>query len=140
MAGNRSPIADPRMRGSITGLTLDRSLNDLARRFRLTLEAIALQTRHIVSELNARGHQIRELYLSGGQAKNAPLMQLLADTCEMPVVLPASVSDAVTRGAAMLGRFAADISAIEGDASNLPPKEQVNKLWSIMVSHSFAIK
>ncbi|EEB97918.1 hypothetical protein MPER_02666, partial [Moniliophthora perniciosa FA553] len=60
--GNRSPIADPRMRGSFVGLTLDDGLHDLARKYYLTLEAIALQTRHIVDEMNAKGHSINSIY------------------------------------------------------------------------------
>ena len=36
--GNRSPLADPRMRGSFVGLSLDNSVNDLALKFNVTLE------------------------------------------------------------------------------------------------------
>lgn len=39
--GNRSPLADVRMRGMITGLTLDDSLDDLAAKFNVTLEVSA---------------------------------------------------------------------------------------------------
>ncbi|KAH7888170.1 hypothetical protein F5I97DRAFT_2014782 [Phlebopus sp. FC_14] len=106
--GNRSPIADPRMRGAIIGLELDASLSDLSRKYYLTLEGIALQTRHIIESLNIAGHDITSLYLSGGQARNTVLMQLFADTCAVPVVLPASYSEAVVLGAAMLGRIAAE--------------------------------
>lgn len=63
--GNRSPLADPRMRGSITGLALDSSLADLALRFNVTLEAIALQTRQIVDQMNSHGHDIKSIYMSG---------------------------------------------------------------------------
>ncbi|EJD00891.1 Pentulose kinase [Fomitiporia mediterranea MF3/22] len=122
--GNRSPIADPEMRGSITGLQLDSSLHDLARKFHLTLESIALQTRHIVDSMNTAGHQISELYMSGGQAKNAKLMQLFADVVGMPVVLPESTADAVSRGSAMLARFARERQ--EGNTKQ-------DLLWDIMV-------
>ncbi|KAF8259141.1 Pentulose kinase [Lactarius quietus] len=105
--GNRSPIADPRMRGSIMGLTLDSSLHDLARKYALALEAVTLQTRHIIDGLNNAGHSVRALYLSGSQAQNMALMRLLANTCNMPVMLPHSHSTSVVLGAAMLGRFAA---------------------------------
>ncbi|KAH9950160.1 Pentulose kinase [Amylocystis lapponica] len=125
--GNRSPIADPRMRGSLMGLALDDGLGDLARKFNLTLEAIALQTRHIVDEMNAKGHTINAIYMSGGQAKNHMLMQLFADTCRMPVVLPQSSGAAVVLGAAMLGRFSAEAAALKGTAA------QGEALWNIMV-------
>ncbi len=107
--GNRSPLADPQMRGMITGLKLDRSLTDLAVRYYATLEAIALQTRHIVSEMNAKGHKIDAIYMSGGHVKNAVFMQLIADVCGMPVQLPFSSSASVVAGSAILGRFAADV-------------------------------
>ncbi|KAF8121308.1 hypothetical protein EV363DRAFT_1277550 [Boletus edulis] len=119
--GNRSPIADPRMRGAIIGLELDASIADLSKRYYLTLEAIALQTRHIIESMNTAGHEINSLYLSGGQARNATLMQLFADACRVPVVLPASYSEAVVLGAAMLGRIAAEkVTASE-------------QMWNIMV-------
>ncbi|KAI9507189.1 Pentulose kinase [Russula earlei] len=120
--GNRSPIADPRMRGSIIGLTLDASLHDLARKYALTLEAIALQTRHIVNKLNDAGHSIRALYLSGSQAQNVELMRLLANACNMPVVLPRSHAASVVLGAAMLGRF----------ATMRDPPDAAASLWDIM--------
>ena len=113
------------MTGSIAGLTLDSSLADLARKFHLTLESIALQTRHIVDTMNAAGHDITALYMSGGQAKNAKLMQLFADVVGMPVVLPESTADAVSRGSAMLARFARERQ--EGNTKH-------DLLWDIMVS------
>ncbi|TFK85067.1 Pentulose kinase [Polyporus arcularius HHB13444] len=128
--GNRSPLADPRMTGSIVGLQLDSGLHDLARKFNVTLEAIALQTRHIVDQMNAKGHSIRSIYMSGGQAKNAPLMQLFANTCNMPVVLPQNSGAAVVLGAAMLGRFAGEA---QGDAKKLAIENRGEALWDIMV-------
>ncbi|KAI5122182.1 hypothetical protein M0805_007079 [Coniferiporia weirii] len=122
--GNRSPIADPTMRGSIMGLTLDSSLQDLAHKFQLTLEAIALQTRHIVDTMNRSGHAITSLYMSGGQAKNVKLMQLFADVMNMPVVLPESTADAVSRGSAMLARFAVETQK---------GVQKKDLLWEIMV-------
>lgn len=119
--GNRSPIADPRMRGAIVGLELDASINDLARKYYLTLEAISLQTRHIVSSLNTAGHDVTSIYMSGGQAKNATMMQLFADTCGIPVVLPMNGGEAVVLGAAMLGKVAS-----EGIT-------QAEDMWRVMV-------
>ncbi len=109
----------------------DSGLNDLARKFNVTLEAIALQTRHIVDQMNAKGHLIRSIYMSGGQAKNAPLMQLFANTCNMPVVLPQNSGAAVVLGAAMLGRFAGEA---QGDTKKLAIENRGEALWDIMVS------
>ncbi|KAF9004763.1 FGGY family of carbohydrate kinase [Cyathus striatus] len=128
--GNRSPIADPRMRGSIVGLELDSGLNDLSKRYNVTLESIALQTRHIIDEMNEKGHSITSIYMSGGQAKNIRLMQLFANTCSMPVVLPADHATAVVLGAAMLGRFAAEASVRAAGDLN---EDQAEALWKIMV-------
>ena len=96
------------------------------------LEALALQTRHIVDQMNAKGHAIQSIYMSGGQAKNAMLMQLFANTCSMPVVLPQSSGAAVVLGAAMLGRFAAELKPAESQTA-----EQSEARWKIMVSGLF---
>lgn len=153
ISGNRSPLSDSKMRGSIVGLSLDSSLSDLALKFNVTLEAIALQTRHIIDEMTAHGHDIQSIYISGGQAKNAPLVQLLADVCRIPIVLPNNHSAAVVLGAAMLGKFAAevtnDVKSTSGDgrSDGLPTfasqadvdresERFGERLWHIMVSPS----
>jgi len=63
--------------------------------------------------------------MSGGQAKNIPLMQLLANVCALPVVLPSSHSTAVVLGSAILARCAAEQSA--------QASVSVERLWEIMV-------
>ena len=105
--GNRSPIADPAMRGAVVGLSFDVSVDDLALQYYGAMEFVALQTRHIVDTLNAAGHDVRSVYMSGGQCKNKLLMQLIADATRMDVVLPRYENDAVVLGAAMLGAVAA---------------------------------
>jgi len=134
--GNRSPIADPRMRGSIIGLTLDSSLTSLALSYTSTLHAIALQTRHIIDTMNSKGHHITSIYMSGGQTKNGALIQLMADVCGMGIVVPkdgkqgrgtGGVVDPVVLGAAILGRCA-------DEARNRRGREgQAERLWGIMV-------
>ncbi|KAF8319228.1 Pentulose kinase [Cantharellus anzutake] len=138
--GNRSPLADPEMRGSIVGLTLDNSLNDLALKFNVALEAIALQTRHIVDEMNARGYDIKGIFMSGGQAANLALMNLFANVCKIPVILPHSYSAAVVIGSAMLGRYAAEVHEQIGgkvffiqEEIERVSEENKERLWDIMV-------
>ncbi|WWC59468.1 uncharacterized protein I303_102024 [Kwoniella dejecticola CBS 10117] len=144
LVSNRSPLADPRMKGSIVGLTLDDSLSDLAAKFNVTLEAIALQTRHIVDEMNAKGHKIDSIYMSGSQAKNGPLMRLLSTVLQMPVIIPPQPSAAVVLGAAMLGKYAHSIS-VELQGKEIQTQEEAkrarendkDRLWDVMVSMTF---
>lgn len=81
--------------------------------------------------MNAKGHAVRSIYMSGGQAKNTALMQLFADTCGMPVVLPQSSGAAVVLGAAMLGRFAAELKPGMGVGD---VERECEERWRIMVS------
>ncbi len=65
--------------------------------------------------------------MSGGQSKNLALMQLFANVCDMPVILPQDHAAAVVRGAAILGRFAAEGGG-KGDEVG-----QAKALWKVMV-------
>lgn len=72
-------------------------------------------------------------------------MQLMADVCNVPVILPHSPSAAVVIGAAMLGRFAAEVTGIhakevQGEDLFLNQQKVVDvsqaekeRLWEIMV-------
>ncbi|PWN19259.1 Pentulose kinase [Microstroma glucosiphilum] len=127
--GNRSPLADSSMKGLISGLTLSSGPEDLALKYLATLEAIALQTRQIVEKMNKSGHEIDSIFMSGSQAKNATLMQLLADGCNVKVLIPeGGGSTAVVKGAAILGRFASEVAE---EVKSLTSQEQANELgWS----------
>jgi FGGY-family pentulose kinase len=120
--GNRSPIADPNMKGSVIGLSSDKSLDGLALYYYATLEFIALQTHQIVSTMNKSGHVISSIFMSGSQCQNGLLMQLVATACDMPVLIPKYVHAAVVHGAAMLGAKAA---STDKDGNSEP-------LWDIM--------
>lgn len=120
--GNRSPIADPNMTGSIFGLTSDKSVDGLAMYYYGTLEFIALQTKQIVETMNKAGHNITSIFMSGSQCQNDILVHLIASACDMPVVIPRYIHAAVCHGAAMLGAKAAS-SDSEG---------RTEDLWEIM--------
>lgn len=124
--GNRSPIADPNMKGSIIGLSSDKSLDSLALQYLGTMEFIALQTHQIVTSMNEAGHQISTIFMSGSQCQNEILMHLIAAACEMPVLIPRYVHAAVVHGAAMLGAKAASADK-EG---------KTTPLWEIMDRYS----
>lgn len=88
--------------------------------------------------MNSKGHQISSIYMSGSQAKNGPLMRLLATVLNMPVIIPPQPSAAVVLGAAMLGRFAHDLAAsrqgaaIEEQADVEEVKKHGGLLWDVM--------
>lgn len=104
--GNRSPIADPNMRASIIGASMDTSVEDLAIQYFAACEFIAQQTRQIVEEMEKGGHQISYIYMSGGQCRNGLLMRLLADCTGLPIVIPRYIDAAVVFGSAILGAVA----------------------------------
>ncbi|KAI1760883.1 Nup93/Nic96-domain-containing protein [Hypoxylon sp. FL1150] len=120
--GNRSPIADPNMKGSVIGLSSDSSVDGLALYYYATMEFIALQTRQIIEAMNTAGHNIKTIFMSGSQCQNDMLMDLFATVCDIPVLIPRYVHAAVVHGAAMLGAKAASVDA----------KGETENLWSIM--------
>ncbi|CAK7344564.1 unnamed protein product [Dovyalis caffra] len=103
--GNRSPIADPKSKGIIFGLTLDTSEKHLALLYLATVQGIAYGTRHIVEHCNAHGHKIDTLLACGGLSKNSLYIQEHADILGYPIVLPRE-SKSVLLGAAILGAVA----------------------------------
>lgn len=120
--GNRSPIADPNMRGAVIGMSSDKTQDGLALLYYSVMEFIALQTRQIIDTMNKSGHNILSIFMSGSQCQNDVLMDLIATACDMPVLVPRYVNAAVVHGAAMLGAKAA--SADE--------KGNTEPLWDIM--------
>jgi len=120
--GNRSPVADPNMKGAVIGLSPDSSVDGLALYYYATMEFIALQTRQIIESMNKSGHSIASIFMSGSQCQNDMLMDLIATVCDMPVLIPRYVHAAVVHGAAMLGAKAASAGA-DGTTENL---------WTIM--------
>ncbi len=104
--GNRSPRADPTLRGVISGLTLDESVEGVARRYYATVQAIAYGTRHIIEEMNRHGYAIRVIHACGGGTKNPVWLQEHADITGCVIVLPRE-SEAVILGSAMLAAVGA---------------------------------
>ena len=104
--GNRSPWAEPGLRGMISGLTLDDGAHGLTLLYLATLQALALGTRLIVDRLEASGARIEAIVLSGGAAKNALFVRTVADALRRPVLLPVE-EEAMLLGSAMIAATAA---------------------------------
>ncbi|XP_022049188.2 FGGY carbohydrate kinase domain-containing protein [Acanthochromis polyacanthus] len=111
--GNRSPLADPTLKGMVVGLSLSQTLDDLALLYLATIQALALGTLHILEAMKEAGHDIRTLFLCGGLSKNPLFVQIHANATGLPVVLPDQM-EAVLVGAAVLGACASqDYSNIQ---------------------------
>jgi FGGY-family pentulose kinase len=111
--GNRSPRANPRLRGMISGLKLSDTLDALALLYLATIQAIAYGTRHILEVMERAGFRNRTIVACGGDTKNPVFLREHADASGCRFVLPRE-PEAVLLGAAMLGAVAS------GDFPSLP--------------------
>ncbi|RDE09946.1 FGGY-family carbohydrate kinase [Pelagibacterium lacus] len=114
--GNRSPFADPRALGVISGMSLDASFDGLCRIYWRTAVAIALGVRQILETLNAAGYAIDTLHVTGGHTRNRLLMELYADAtgCTVHEVPDA---DAMLLGSAMAAATGAGLYPGLADAA-----------------------
>lgn len=103
--GNRSPRADSSLTGTITGLTLSSTLDDLALHYLAAIQAVAYGTRHIIETMNKNGYSIQKIMATGGGTKNEIFLQEHADICGCQIVLPRE-KEAVLLGSAVLGAVA----------------------------------
>ncbi len=104
--GNRSPRADPSLRGMISGLSLSRDLDALAVLYLATVQAIAYGTRHILAALADAGQRVTTLLVTGGDAKNPVFLREHADATGCRLLLPKE-PDSVLLGSAVLGAVSA---------------------------------
>ncbi len=103
--GNRSPRANPTLRGMVSGLRLSATRDDLALLYLATIQAIAHGTRHIIDEMNKAGFAIDLILACGGGTKNPVFLREHADITGCRIALPAE-PEAVLLGSAILGAVA----------------------------------
>ncbi|KAJ8725849.1 hypothetical protein PYW08_004032 [Mythimna loreyi] len=127
--GNRSPLADPLMRGMISGLSINTSEANLALLYLATLQALSYGTRHILDALILAGYEpFKSLPVCGGITKDPLFVQIQADAVGLPILRPHE-KDSVLVGSAILGACASQYfknvqDAIEnmgGTADVIPP-------------------
>ncbi len=104
--GNRSPRANPTLRGIMTGLPLEDSPEELAMQYLGVVQGIAYGTRHIVETMNTNGYRINTIFACGGGTKSPLYLQQHADATGCSLIL-GKEPEAVLLGAAMLGAVAA---------------------------------
>jgi L-ribulokinase len=113
MNGRRTPDANQRLKGAITGINLG---TDAPRIYRSLVEATAFGSRAIVECFRTQGTRIDSAIAIGGVAKKSRfVMQTIADVLNMEVTVPAG-DQAVALGAAMFAATAAGLYKSVGDA------------------------
>nr|CAD7461592.1 unnamed protein product [Timema tahoe] len=147
--GNRSPIADPSLKGMISGLSLSANEEDLAILYLAAVQALAYGTRHIMESLTDSGHYFESLLMCGGLSQSSLFIQTHADALGLPVLKPRE-SESVLVGAAILGACAAGvfddmhtaITAMGGEADVVQPRaleysyhEKKYRVFLKMVEH-----
>lgn len=106
MNGRRTPFANQELKGAITGINLGDTAPSL---YRSLVESTAFGAKAIVDQFKVKGIRIDEIIAIGGVAKKSPLiMQILADTLDMPIKVSES-SQTVALGAAIFASVSSGI-------------------------------
>ena len=120
--GNRSPFADPTMRGAILGLSLENPETMLPKLYGATALGIAFGTRQIIDAMRSAGLPIKAIDLSGGHVKSDLLVQLYADATGCEIYLPAC-EEPVLLGAACAGvKSTPSTEAFQAAAAKAPAR------------------
>ena len=113
MNGRRTPDANQRLTGAITGIRLG---TDAPRIYRSLVEATAFGSRAIVERFREQGTRIDSAIAIGGVAKKSRfVMQTIADVMNIEVTVAAG-DQTVALGAAMFAATAAGLYRHIGDA------------------------
>ncbi|KAF6203914.1 hypothetical protein GE061_002252 [Apolygus lucorum] len=147
--GNRSPIADPTLKGMVCGLELASGEEQLALLYLATLQALSYGTRHIMEVMQESGYTFETILVCGGLSKNPMFLRCQANAVSKTVLIPKE-PESVLVGAAILGATASKIypdilTAIQkmgGQAEKFEPSLQVQeyhekkyKVYKKMLEH-----
>ena len=117
--GNRSPRANPTLKGMISGLSLNETIDELAIHYLAAIQSVAYGTRHIIDEMAKQGHHISLINMCGGGVKNPLWLREHADITGCDICLP-DATEAVLLGSAMLAAAACKaFSTLEGAIASM---------------------
>lgn len=103
--GNRSPLRDDLLRGTIIGLSLNSTVEDI---YAALIQSIAFGTRHVLDTYGVSGVSSQHVVLAGGIRHNPAWLQMTADVlgmelylsnCENLTTLSCAISAATAIGA-----------------------------------------
>jgi ribulose kinase len=106
--GNRSPKADPHVRGIYDGISLDDTITSHALRYYAAVQGVAYGIRDNIEAMNRAGYRIDTMYVTGGGTKNPLWLQEHADATGCSIILPRE-PEAVLLGSAVLAATAAGV-------------------------------
>ncbi|XP_025194131.1 FGGY carbohydrate kinase domain-containing protein isoform X2 [Melanaphis sacchari] len=110
--GNRSPVADPTLKGMMVGLTLSVDQENLALIYLATIQALCYGTKHIIESMKEKSGgslNVQEILLCGGLSQNWVFLQCQANVTALPV-RTSTEDDPVLIGSAMLAAAASTLS------------------------------
>ena len=99
--GNRCPYNDPNAAGTIVGLTMNTSREQI---YRAVLEGVAYGTLDVLNTFSDHGHPVERVHISGGFTRSPVFMQIYADVCGIPFLVTSDYS--VALGSAILTAYA----------------------------------
>ncbi len=105
LSGERTPYADPNVRGSFIGLTVRHGKPEMVR---AVLEGVAFSLRDCLELMKGIGLRIEHVRVAGGGARSALWRQILADVFNAEL-LSVATPDAAPYGASLLAAVAAGI-------------------------------
>jgi D-ribulokinase len=107
--GNRSPYADPDVRGVVAGLGLDAGAQGLEDVYVAGLCGLGYATAEVMEALRASGVACDTLVVSGGASRSPLVRRIMADATGVPVISP-ETPEPVLLGSAMLGTVAGGLA------------------------------
>jgi glycerol kinase len=120
--GLGAPHWVPDARGTIFGLTRDSGKEELSL---ATHEAIAFQTKEIISSLVGDGIQVDNVRIDGGLTRNTFFNQTLSNIIELDVLCSKTV-ESTALGAAFLAGIGAGEVSLQDVSNNWSPKAEYN--------------
>ncbi|MEA4853454.1 MAG: FGGY-family carbohydrate kinase [Christensenella sp.] len=125
--GNRTPYADPDVRGMFYGLSIGHTPYHM---YRAIIESICFGTEAIMQTFRDGGMKPDGIYISGGAVKSKFWTQTHADVCNLPILIP-KVTEAPCLGSAILGAVASgvypDIQTASANMVTIQNKVEPNK-------------
>ncbi|SFP61055.1 FGGY-family carbohydrate kinase [Tranquillimonas alkanivorans] len=113
--GNRAPFADPETRAVVSGLGMDDGLDSLLALYIAGICGIGYGLRQIIEAQAKKGIRVSRVVLSGGAGRHPLVRQLLADSADIEIAVPAA-EEPVLLGSAILGGVAGGAFATIPDA------------------------